>query len=75
MINYPEKVPDPPCIGLRSMYEWHGEEDITLKDGFYKDPKVVMDIKFTDDFYKEIVYIQAYTLESLIGNSGGYIGT
>ena len=69
MINYPKKTPDPPCIGLRSMYEWHGEkvESETNRRGIY-------DVKFTDDFYKKIVYHQAYTVELLIGNSGGYIG-
>ena len=74
MINYPKKTPDPPCIGLRSMYEWHGEEKELGTDGFFTTKRVIYDIKFTDDFYKKIVYHQAYTVESLIGNSGGYIG-
>ena len=74
MLHYPKKAPYPPCLGLRSMYEWHGEDSIGKKDGFWVRPKVIVDIKFTDDFYKRIVYIQDYTLESVIGNSGGYIG-
>ena len=74
MINYPKTIPEPPCVGLRSMYEWHGEENITKPDGIYKNPRVIVDIMFTDDFYKKIVYLQAYTVESVIGNSGGYIG-
>ena len=69
MINYPKKTPDPPCIGLRSMYEWHGE-----KVESETNRRVIYDVKFTDDFYKKIVYHQAYTVELLIGNSGGYIG-
>ena len=74
-LEHPKKGHPPPCLGIRSMYEWHGEvNNSCAKTGFAKDDKLVIDIQFTDDFYKEISYIRAYPVESLVGNNGGYIG-
>ena len=34
----------------------------------------VVDVNFQSPSYKEIKQIRAYNLQSLVGNSGGYVG-
>ena len=74
----------PPCTELQSMNEWHGEKLLNDKDTkklreaneiLRKAISILtIEIHFTDDIFKEFIYLKAYSIESLIGNSGGYIG-
>ena len=80
-----EKEHPPPCKRIKSMYQWHKATQ-TLKDGridtkpfkkicrIERNKKFSITIHFLDGIYKEIVYKKMYTIETLIGNSGGYIG-
>ena len=65
----------PPCKGIQSITEFHGELDLTewLKTTDYEG-RLMLEIQIQDPYYKEMVYREAYPIESLIGNSGGYIG-
>ena len=74
-----EKEHSPPCESVQSMYQWIEEADWTIKCNntakqFCKNGRLTVQINFSDDLYKEIIYLKAYTIESLIGNTGGYIG-
>ena len=70
-----------PCTQIQSMNEWQ-EEKLVLNSTSFEfrtlrvsnSTTLVIEINFLDDFYKEFIYLKAYTLESLIGNAGGYIG-
>ena len=74
----------PPCNTLQSLYEWHGEgDDKDIKKYCKKyrncgktgiNSNLIIQIVFTNDFYKEVVHIKKYTFEALIGNTGGYVG-
>ena len=67
-----------PCNEMESLLEWHEEEDDIgnkrLKKQLRKTGLIQIDVNFLGDLYKEIRYVKAYCLESLIGNAGGYIG-
>jgi hypothetical protein len=69
LINKPHH---PPCESIQSISEFHGEGDGRWATG--DEGKLMLEIHIQNQYYKEMVYNQAYTLESLIGNSGGYIG-
>ena len=80
----------PPCDSIQGLYEWHGEGDSRDISKFCLKTRncarreeerrqkgelnLIIQIIFTNEFYKEIVYSKQYTLETLIGNTGGYIG-
>lgn len=65
----------PPCEIIQSISEFHGESDETdwLMTTNYKG-KLMLEVHILNEYYKEMVYRKEYTLESLIGNAGGYIG-
>ena len=65
--NYP-----PPCLGITSMSKQQGETQ-NVK-GSSNLASVIISVRFMDDSFKKLVYLQAYTIESLVGNVGGYIG-
>ena len=72
-----DELHPPPCHSIESFYEGHGEEEQT----YYQDKappqnrsKLMIEIYFQDDHFKEITYIEEYTIESLVGTAGGYIG-
>ena len=44
------------------------------KTGKKEHSNLIIQIMFTNDFYKEIVYSKKYTFEAFIGNTGGYVG-
>ena len=58
-----------PCTEIQSMNEWQDEELISDNSS-----TLVIEINFVNDIYKEFIYLKAYSMESLIGNAGGYIG-
>lgn len=74
----------PPCDSIQGLYEWHGEGDEKDIKVFCKKTgncgkkgipsSLIVQIVFTNEFYKEIVYTKKYTLETFIGNTGGYVG-
>ena len=71
-----KKEHDSPCESIRSISLLQAEED---QSDWIESPqqykgRLVLEIYFQDTFYKEIIYVKAYTIESLIGNTGGYIG-
>ena len=69
-----------PCQSLKSMSEWHAETNGTewfLR--FKRKNKKVQEtfaheIYFEDEYYKELTHVQSFNIESLVGNTGGYIG-
>ena len=73
-----------PCNTIQSLYEWHGEGDEKDVKRYCKayrncgkpgeDSNLIIQIVFTNDFYKEVVHIKKYSFEALIGNTGGYVG-
>ena len=73
-----------PCNAIQSLYEWHGEgddKDVKKYCKKYqncgkpgKNSNLIIQIVFTNDFYKVVVHIKKYTFEALIGNTGGYVG-
>ena len=72
-----------PCNTIQSLYEWHGEGDYndikkycrTYQNcGKKGNSNLIIQILFTNDFYKVIVHVKKYTFEALIGNTGGYVG-
>ena len=75
-----------PCNTIQSLYEWHGEgddKDIKKycrkyqncgKKGDSLDKNLIIQIVYTNDFYKVVVHVKKYTFEALIGNTGGYVG-
>ena len=72
----------PPCESIQGLYEWHGEGDKAAIRKFChrygntcENSDLIVEIIFTNEFYKEIVYSKKYTFETLIGNTGGYVGT
>ena len=71
-----KKEHDSPCESIRSISLLQAEED---QSDWIESPeqykgRLVLEMYFQDAFYKEIIYVKAYTIESLIGNTGGYIG-
>ena len=75
----------PPCKEMESLDEWHGEriidtekelDEIRKRNKLLRKPKPILNIEiyFTDDIFKEVIYLKAYSIESLLGNVGGYIG-
>ena len=52
------------------MYDWYKEMDRPKRGR----RKVSLNFYFVDDYFKVIMYLKAYSTESLIGNIGGYIG-
>ena len=66
----------PPCHGFTSMSKRQGEEEgkSENKNGESKAHSVIFTVRFIDDSFKKLIYLQAYTVESLVGNTGGYIG-
>ena len=71
----------PPCESIQGLYEWHGEGDKAAIKKFCQrygntceNSDLIVEIIFTSEFYKEIAYSKKYTFETLIGNTGGYIG-
>ena len=64
----------PPCVQIRSMDQGNGEFDTNQTTGWKKNPRLVLQFYLPESFYKDITYVKAYTVESLIGNAGGYIG-
>ena len=71
----------PPCESIQGLNEWHGEGDkksITKFCHRYgntcKKSDLIIEIIFANEFYKEFVYTKKYTLGTLIGNTGGYVG-
>jgi len=74
----------PPCKVIQSINELHGERLIKTNEEKSKRKKqpilreaksiLAIEIHFTNDVFKEIIYLKAYSIESLIGNAGGYIG-
>ena len=69
-----------PCQSLKSMSEWHSEENATdwyLKfKRWNKNVEEIYghEIYFEDEYYKELSHVQSFNWESLVGNTGGYIG-
>ena len=74
-----------PCQSLESMSEWHSEQNATdwllsrnKKNKRRNKPLVAEtfahEIWFRDEKYKELTHHQSLNWESLIGNTGGYIG-
>ena len=73
-----------PCNTIQSLYEWHGEGDDKVVKKYCKkyqncgklgkNSNLIIQIVFTNDFYKVVVHIKKYTFEALIGNTGGYVG-
>ena len=63
----------PPCRSLISAYEWYTEFDRS-NDNTNSTSLMDLIIHYPNDFYKELIYTKEYSLESLIGNIGGYIG-
>jgi hypothetical protein len=62
----------PPCRSLQSIYDWYEEENLPQLPGEL--PRMDLIFAYEHDFYKEMIYLRGYTVESLIGNAGGYIG-
>ena len=69
-----------PCQSLKSINEWHAETNGT--DWFLRYKKkhkkvqetFAHEIYFEDEYYKELTHVQSFNVESLVGNTGGYIG-
>ena len=66
----------PPCRSLISLSEWQGEESkqCTAVCGANENPALGVHVIFNDYIFREIVYNKVFSLGSLLGNSGGYIG-
>ena len=72
---YTPKTPHPPpCESIQSLSEFHGEEDGRWLKGKGHEGIFMIQIHIQNQYYKEMVYKEEYILESLIGESGGYIG-
>ena len=71
--QYEVKNQIPPCRSLISAYEWYTEYNRS-NDNTNSTPLMDLIIHYPNDFYKELIYTKEYSLESLIGNIGGYIG-
>lgn len=69
-----------PCLSLKSINEWHSEANGTeWYLDFKKRNKNVKEtyaheIYFEDEYYKKLTHIQSFCWETLVGNTGGYIG-
>ena len=65
-----------PCRSIISLSEWQGEESLECKPvcGTNRNPVLGIHIIFNDYIFREIVYSKVFSLGSLLGNSGGYIG-
>ena len=66
----------PPCGMIHSMSIRDGEQDQKWwgnKVG-HSESKMMIDINFEDEDYKETRYVKDYTGITLVGNTGGYIG-
>ena len=72
--NYELTNQIPPCRRLISAYEWYTETDKSDENKNINTSLVDLTIHYPNDFYKELIYTQEYSFESLIGNIGGYIG-
>ena len=68
------KYHPPPCTSIQSISEFHGEMDVPAEWMKGSNSVLMLDIHIQNQYYKQMVYRQDYSLESLIGNSGGYIG-
>ena len=68
------KEQTPPCKAIKSIYDWYKEYDHS-KHGWLQENQMLLRFQFVENFYKEVIYLQEYTIETLIGNTGGYIGT
>ena len=65
----------PPCKKIHSISVREGEEDQAWwSNGNNDEPKMMVEIYFDDEEFKEIQYVKDYTTISLVGNTGGYIG-
>ena len=64
----------PPCRSLISLSEYQGEDvkECTSKCG--KQGAFGLQIIFDDNIFRELIYSKVYSLKSLIGICGGYIG-
>ena len=65
-------IKTPPCRSLVSVYDWYTEEDLSKFNR--GEPKIELTINYPDHLYKEFIYKKEYSIESLVGNIGGYIG-
>ena len=61
----------PPCQSVQHSH--FDEEDIDLDDKF-NPPEVRLEIDSSHPTFKYIEHIKAFDAQSLIGNSGGYLG-
>ena len=66
----------PPCRSIISLNEWQGEESMDCKPvcGTNENSALGIHVIFNDYIFREIVYSKIFSLGSLLGNSGGYIG-
>ena len=72
--EFTKNIEIPPCRRLAFVFDSYKESDLTYftKDADY--PKMDLEFHYPDHSYKEVIYIKAYTFESLFGNIGGYVG-
>ena len=69
-----------PCQSLKSMSEWHSEDNATAWFLRFKrwnkhvQETFAHEIYFEDEYYKELTHVRSFNWESLVGNTGGYIG-
>ena len=68
--NLGQYLKHPPCRSLEKLEYNYMEFDLREADP----PFVHIDIRFIDATYREILRVRAFTIESLLGNIGGYIG-
>jgi len=65
-----DNLKHPPCRSLEKLEYNYMELDLRENNPAF----VQIDVMFIDDTYREILRVKAVTLESLLGNIGGYIG-
>ena len=64
-----------PCNRIHSISIRDGEQDqVWFENMGNGKPQMMIDIHFDDEYFKETKYVKDYTIMSLLGNMGGYIG-
>ena len=64
-----------PCNWIHSISIRDGEENqIWFENRDNIKPQMMIDIHFDDEYFKQTKYVKDYTIISLIGHMGGYIG-
>ena len=71
---------DPPCKNIQKCFYAYEELDYLVSSWFDEQSQETNQtffnvfIEFTDNYFMEIQHVRSFDMQSLIGNSGGYLG-